>query len=494
MATMTSSAKQAAGACPCGCAPCPHDYCDFECLVRPRFFCGQLLTDTDLEALVTWSGSRFRLARHRHGWGVAHGLRITCDPQNPAGVLIQPGYAVDCCGNDIVVCEAGRYSLADLCPKPECFDPHRERDDAYRRAQELLVRASSLSDEEQRALQPQIQAVEEAVRSGDLRSMLEAIRNLEQAGTAYDTAQRTFAAADMPDPLSQPLANTLAVDLFLHYHEQGDEPQAPLRHGARGAATCEDSRVREGYQLSHRVKVSQEEPPTPWDTWRATYQKWLTRTSKFVNDVYTTDLRVVYGVLTNWLNDPEHAPGQFCFAYGRAKQFCSDIAQNAVVQADDLPKLVFWLIVDDVIATLAYRRVRCDPAEGVPLARVWLGGVQGGQACRIVAIDNGPPNRRLLGPDDRLPARPNTIPSAGPGAHLGDLVGRRWQDVQAEGDVRGVKLEYERIATLDWSAVQRVLDCTPESIAPLPGDTVRALCIDLGGSWGERVVGFCPRS
>jgi hypothetical protein len=72
--------------------------------VRPRFFCGQLLTDQDLEALVRWTRDRFRLARYRDGWGVVCGLEVRCDHQRPGSVVVAPGYAVSCCGDDILVC------------------------------------------------------------------------------------------------------------------------------------------------------------------------------------------------------------------------------------------------------------------------------------------------------------------------------------------------------------------------------------------------------
>ena len=51
--------------------------------------------------------------RHLHGWGVVCGLTLECDPQDPAGVLLNTGYALDCMGNDMVV-EAADKSLRNL--------------------------------------------------------------------------------------------------------------------------------------------------------------------------------------------------------------------------------------------------------------------------------------------------------------------------------------------------------------------------------------------
>jgi len=42
-------------------------------------------------------------ARHLFGAGVVCGLEVTCFPCGGGKVLVNPGYALDCCGNDIVV-------------------------------------------------------------------------------------------------------------------------------------------------------------------------------------------------------------------------------------------------------------------------------------------------------------------------------------------------------------------------------------------------------
>ena len=46
------SGPTAAGPCPCGCVECEDTCCSLDCLVQPRFFHGQLLTDRDLNALL----------------------------------------------------------------------------------------------------------------------------------------------------------------------------------------------------------------------------------------------------------------------------------------------------------------------------------------------------------------------------------------------------------------------------------------------------------
>src|SRR3990170_2570665 len=104
--------------CPCGCAPCDEACCGLDCLVQPRFFCGQLLTDQDLNTFLHWTQDKLRLSRYRDGWGVACGLEVACDPENPTGVIVHPGYAVSCCGDDIIVCEPAKLDLRRACDAP----------------------------------------------------------------------------------------------------------------------------------------------------------------------------------------------------------------------------------------------------------------------------------------------------------------------------------------------------------------------------------------
>ncbi len=98
---------------PCGCKPsCPT--CDgLECLERPRFFCGQLLTDEDLDAAQRYVIEKNRLHnRYLVGSGVACGLMVECGTCCDCCLVINPGYAIDCCGNDIVVCRPEPF---DVC-------------------------------------------------------------------------------------------------------------------------------------------------------------------------------------------------------------------------------------------------------------------------------------------------------------------------------------------------------------------------------------------
>ena len=83
-----------------------------ECLCRPRFFAGQVLTADDLNRLDHYIRGKHKLHnRHLHGWGVVNGLEATCEPCGK-GVVVGSGYALSPCGEDIVVCEP---VVVDVC-------------------------------------------------------------------------------------------------------------------------------------------------------------------------------------------------------------------------------------------------------------------------------------------------------------------------------------------------------------------------------------------
>jgi hypothetical protein len=100
-----------------------------ECLCRPRFFAGQLLSEEDLNRLDHYIQAKNRLHnRYLHGWGVACGLEVVCGVCGPDGrVVIKPGYALSPCGNDIVVCKTETVDVCDLIgrcrpPLDDCHD------------------------------------------------------------------------------------------------------------------------------------------------------------------------------------------------------------------------------------------------------------------------------------------------------------------------------------------------------------------------------------
>lgn len=101
-----------------------------ECLCRPRFFAGQLLTEDDLNRLDHYIVAKQRLHnRHLVGWGVACGLEVVCDTCGPrrgsSKVTVKPGYALSPCGNDIVVCDTVGV---DVCALIDRCRPQRDDD------------------------------------------------------------------------------------------------------------------------------------------------------------------------------------------------------------------------------------------------------------------------------------------------------------------------------------------------------------------------------
>ncbi|HEY7303658.1 MAG TPA: hypothetical protein VH601_06075 [Bryobacteraceae bacterium] len=110
------------------CIPCP--VCGgLECLCRPRFFAGQLLTEADLNRLENYIVAKNKLHnRYIHGWGVGCGMEVVC---NPCGnqVIVRGGYALSPCGDDIILCVDQTVDICELitgCCTPEpdnCFPP-----------------------------------------------------------------------------------------------------------------------------------------------------------------------------------------------------------------------------------------------------------------------------------------------------------------------------------------------------------------------------------
>lgn len=71
-------------------------------LTRTRFFDGMFLTQADLENEQVYWRMKRRLTNRALGTGVVWGLRLTYDFKAQTYKL-SPGYALDCCGNDLVV-------------------------------------------------------------------------------------------------------------------------------------------------------------------------------------------------------------------------------------------------------------------------------------------------------------------------------------------------------------------------------------------------------
>lgn len=94
----------AAGGCGCGGNCGGGAVCTDASFRRPRFFAGQLLTEDDLQALTDYVVGKNRLHnRFLFGDGVVCGLTATCHPCGGGQITVSPGFALDCCGNDVLV-------------------------------------------------------------------------------------------------------------------------------------------------------------------------------------------------------------------------------------------------------------------------------------------------------------------------------------------------------------------------------------------------------
>ena len=417
--------------CPCGCAPCDRECCGLECLVRPHYFCGQLLTDADLTALVDWSRARFALSRYRDGWGVVSGLSVTLDPddRNRISVRVGEGYAVDCCGNDIVVCEPFTQVLKLACPTDDCVDPWAE---------------------------PELRGVGKA--------------NQSDGRSGYKKSDSSI--------IGRVLENAHAVDLFLHYQEEGTEPQTALHRDACGRGDCQNSRVREGYRVDWQP-ADDRSADTASSIWMDRYQNRRAVAQKFARNVSDAgaDLSRVQDLIEAWLRD-RPTGRRYEFAYEWVRRLSKHPDQGWL---EALPEVVFWLVMDDLESWLTCDSHDCDRSVGIPLARIWLGGRDAAdrRPCRIVAIDDRSPWRRPLRRDDCLPAPIDCV-------NLGRFIGERWDTVAAELAAAGIELdERDEDAPIAWS------DLTDESDLVFHcRKIVKVRIADPGGIWGARVVGF----
>lgn len=82
---------------------------------RLRFFHGMLLTETDFQEEQTYYRDKLKLHNRLHGDGVVWGLCLKEPAECPDNfcpqVIIEPGVALDCAGNEIVVCRDYMVSL-----------------------------------------------------------------------------------------------------------------------------------------------------------------------------------------------------------------------------------------------------------------------------------------------------------------------------------------------------------------------------------------------
>ncbi len=103
---------------PSYCAPVTCADCGgLECLCRPRFFAGQLLTDDDLKRLDYYITAKNKLHnRYLIGWGVVCGMDVVCNACDGL-VTVKSGYALSPCGEDIVICSDASVDICSMIQK-----------------------------------------------------------------------------------------------------------------------------------------------------------------------------------------------------------------------------------------------------------------------------------------------------------------------------------------------------------------------------------------
>jgi hypothetical protein len=172
-----------------------------QAFARPRFFAGQLLTEDDLDLLSTYVVEKNRLHnRSFFGEGVVCGLAVTCDPCGGGKVGVQPGHALDCCGNDIV-----------------------------------LACAQSL----------------------DINALVARLR-IERNG-GIDCGDP---CTDAKNPSGTPSDKGSEYCLYVRYAEQRTDAVSPYStDDPCGSQACEPTRIREGFTFELRCRTCDEETP-----------------------------------------------------------------------------------------------------------------------------------------------------------------------------------------------------------------------------------------
>lgn len=196
--------------CKCACECKPEQCCTLDCLERPNFFCGQLVTDQDFNKLVAWVDRKHALQRYLHGWGIVCGLQVILDPCDCAKIIVSSGYGIDCCGRDLVVCDPLHFSLKKLY----CDDPKSPCDLLPPRPTETPTTPT---------------------------------------GETYDFAG-----------VSVPKEETVLIDVFLRYSEELSHPQRASVPGScdSSSSACQHTRVRQVGEICTK-RVSQVATPAP---------------------------------------------------------------------------------------------------------------------------------------------------------------------------------------------------------------------------------------
>ena len=211
----------------------------------PNYFTGRLLTARDLRDEQHYLLSRLRL-RHRlfHGWGVVCGLDVRPHPSAdcPNHVVVEPGIAIDCCGNDIFVCDSVVLKLPPL-PEPDPCPPDDDPD--YGKKDPPFGARPRPDPDDPAQTRPERQAAPEQ------RGRYDDIRDPDKTPPEDDKdPDRTgYDARPTPEPEPEPERGPYII--CLSYRRKGIEPRPVLDDGCGCDATrTAPTRQRDTFGLS----------------------------------------------------------------------------------------------------------------------------------------------------------------------------------------------------------------------------------------------------
>lgn len=103
---------------------CFESFCSSKPFTRENYYFGKLLTAQALQGEQQYlNEKRWLINRYGIGWGVLCGLKVIPDCNNPCGgVIVQPGFALDKYGNEILVCEPKAIDLKSACITEDVSD------------------------------------------------------------------------------------------------------------------------------------------------------------------------------------------------------------------------------------------------------------------------------------------------------------------------------------------------------------------------------------
>jgi len=402
---MSTNMATGKSGCGCGCGgqcTCESRCCDLECLTRPNFYCGQLLTDADLSAMIEWTRKRLALSRYRDGWGVVCGLDLSCgapgenvaccgEAKASAGpaVYLSAGYALDCCGNDLVVCEPMRVDLRSVCRPPD--DPCQP--------------------------QPPQQI---PPRSG----------NTPIPGVPAGAENECF---------NIDTNSLVAVQVYLRYHEELAQGQrAMFRGGGECGSTeaCEYARVLERPCIHLEVVPLQlsddDDEESEEERWVREFRDSLRRKIKELSEL--AQKRDPDAVLQYLRANP---PFQLCYL----KELVCCLRDSKKFDEQAAVSTLILLLQDWVLRQLQCGCFSCSPDKGVPLGVVILKRTTEGRrtTCSVFMIDSKDRYRRWIQRQmcQLLHARDY---------NLLRYLGQSQESAKAQLNAAGMKVE-----TQDWS-------------------------------------------